>query len=302
MATPHFFSLQSRLGLKYPPIGSTELNIGVEQGGNAILSPDFTFEFDQLNVSRLLFPLPEDITEAEDYLKRVAEEYATAANFIKSQLKPDRIQVVLGGDHSVGFPSLLAVLQREQASNVGVIMFDSHADLHLQSTSPSGNIHGMWMRMLCNGFDHPTIQEVVTEKLPYNNLRYVGNLLTEPEEDRFLAEHHIAVSSSEDLASKNIKQDLKHFVQSFPHIHVSFDIDIFQQTLVAATGTPNPNGMTKDEVFPLLEVFQHAKSLSIDLVEVNPQKPKAEQTIDLARDVLRVLLKKQLNYELQPVV
>lgn len=302
MYTPHFFTIQSRLGLQNPPIGSSELNIGVEHGGNAILSPDFTFEFDQLNISRVLLPLPDDIDHNEDFLARVTEEYQNVANFINRNLKENQIQVSLGGDHSIAFPSIMAVLQREQPNNVGVIMFDSHADLHLLSTSPSGNIHGMWLRMLGADFDHPFVQEIVKNKLNYNQLMYVGNLLIEEEEERFIKEKHIATFSSSEIKSKNIEQQLTSFIQSFPHIHLSFDIDIFKQDLAPATGTSNPNGWLKEEVFPLLETFQQAKSLSIDLVEVNPQKDGSAQTVELARDVLRVLLKKQLNYELLQIV
>jgi len=76
------------------------------------------------------------------------------------------------------------------------------------------------------------------------------------------------------------------------HLHVSFDIDVFANNLVSATGTPNSwGGLSRAQIWPILEELNKSNNLSIDLVEVNPQKTGAKETIALAQEVLSTLLR-----------
>lgn len=290
MNIPHFFVLQSRLGLKYPPFGSAELNIGVENGGVGILTKEWLSQFPHHQVSAFEFPSPDQFSDQE-YVLQVVEKYQQVSEIIDTTLQQNEMQIVLGGDHSVGFPSLHSVMKREGVRNVGVLMMDSHADLHKVSTSPSGNIHGMWLRMLCGDFDMPGIENIVNPPLQPDQICFIGNLQVEDEESRFLDRHQVKVFSSASLRTDSAMHEIEKFLYKFGHIHLCFDIDVFRQSLVAATGTPNPDGMTKEEIFPLLDIIKKVPSLSIDLVEVNPDKPDAQNTIALAQEVLEKLLK-----------
>ncbi len=71
----------------------------------------------------------------------------------------------------------------------------------------------------------------------------------------------------------------------FPHLHISFDVDVFSQPLVSATGMPNPNGFHEEEIFPMLSELKKHPSISLDIVEYSPQKDSSGQTLQLIKKV-----------------
>ncbi len=79
---------------------------------------------------------------------------------------------------------------------------------------------------------------------------------------------------------------IREFIEEFEHIHISFDIDVFNRKLVSATGTPAENGFQPDEVFSILDILSHVEHKSIDLVEVNPRKENSRATTEMAQKVL----------------
>ncbi len=282
MKTNIFYTnIASRLGLRFAPLGSNSLNIGVENGGQAILDTI------HLNYSSsikppldLSFKSPEFI-EGDLYLSEVLKLYTNAAAQITHEWPAKSSLISLGGDHSISYISLSAVLETYGEPNVGVIMFDSHADLHLPETSPSGNFHGMWLRTFFDDFSQLTL---TNRKLKPNQLRFVGNLLIEDEEKRFINKEGILVHGSTDI-SKTIILEMLTWAAQFPHLHISFDVDVFSQSLVSATGMPNPNGFHEEEIFPMLSELKKHPSISLDIVEYNPQKDSSGQTLQLIKKV-----------------
>ncbi len=274
------------------PYKGTALNIGVENGSEYVLSESFLKENDP-KVDKFHFSNPEDLN-GKDYYQVIAEESAMFAEMIKSTLANDEIPIVIGGDHSVSFASTLAVLHKYKHVNVGVIQIDSHADLHLTTTSPSGNFHGMYLRPFFDKFDDKNINQMTSGfQLPASNLLYIGNLETETEEDKFIKENNIQVLSGKmwdkDLISTIML--LKSFVHNMDHIHISFDIDVLNASLVSATGTPAANGLELNLVIDILNIIKkNATSYSFDLVEVNPAKPESERTIAVAQQILNTIV------------
>lgn len=278
---PHFFQLNSRLGLRFAPSGSTILNTGVEHGPKAVLTPAFVNRFPGAVMSSFDFSLPEKV-HPDDYYNLLTQEFEQAINLIQKDLKDDEIQVVIGGDHSVAFASVATVLQRINPQDVGLLFFDSHGDLNTCDESLSGNFHGMWLRAVVDTFDYAGIDALIPAKLPLENLGLIGNMILDPAEVTFIARNNCLRFS--DAAQ------LRQWLLQFEHVHISFDIDVFKKDLVPATGTPNPNGCDKEHIFSLLSECRDLSSYSLDLVEVNPMKPGAAQTVALAQEVVSKLL------------
>ncbi len=289
--TPHFFTANSRLGMINVPYRGTKLNIGVEDGPKSVLSEDFLRHFANPKVTAYKFPLPKDIQES-DYPKIIARLSKKFAKLINASLSSNETQVVVGGDHSVALGALLAVFTRIDPASAGYIQFDSHGDVHLFKTSPSGNFHGMWLRPFLGEFDNPEIASIVPFTLKPGQIMFIGNLKLENEEKEVFASRKIINITSRDLA-KDRQESLsriKDFIEKFNHIHISFDIDVFNKELVNATGTPAENGFQPNEVFDVLDILARAKQKSIDLVEVNPHKENSQATIEIAQKVLLKLI------------
>lgn len=291
----HFFKAYSRLGIINKPWGEKQLNIGVEHGPDAVLSKKFVSSFHPFSkTTEYKFPFPEEINRSE-YEQTLYQSLKEFGNMINENLKNDETQVVIGGDHSVAFASVLAVLKRIKTDKVGFIQFDSDADLCTFHYSKSKNFHGMVSRALMdNSFDSALLNSLFNEKLLPSNILYIGNLDVVKEEKKFLADNKIKIIDRLSILNNIdfVKNSLKNFISRFDHLHISFDIDVFDKSIVKATGKPSKIGLLKEEIYPLLLILAQHKNISVDLVEVNPKKEGADETIEIARDVLAMLLSK----------
>lgn len=284
--TPHYFALHSRMGLVNPPIGSTELNLGVEEAPSAILSDEFLVKHPGA-VTQYTFPQP----TIANYFETIAVHSQEAATVIAEQLQPDETQVVIGGDHSVTFASLLALQKRVALSEVGYMQIDAHPDLNTIASSPSHNFHGMYLRAAVGTIGHPLIDSLLTPKLLPQNMWYFGNLSFDenPEERNFIAEKSITVTSVSELQTNQVPvlNSLTDFAQRHNHLHISIDIDGFDQSIAPATGIPCQKGFKLEPILNLLRTASnHSNNISYDLVEVNPRKLGAVKTIQVAHQIL----------------
>lgn len=254
-------NLASNLGVRN--LGEYEQ---VKSGGEVLLESlgleaDFETDFEQHNSTNL---------------ESITNKYDRATQTLTKQWPESQSLISFGGDHSVGHISLSAVLDRHGADQVGVVMFDSHADLHLPTTSPSGNFHGMWLRSLM-----PRIKP--------EQLIYIGNLITEAAETNYLTDNQIQVYSSE--ADDSSPTKVADWSKNYKHLHISFDIDVLSQSLISATGTPNPNGFSLEQLSPYINNLKKHPSFSLDIVEYNPE-------LDQNRDNLETI--KQILFEFLP--
>lgn len=290
MKAIHFYKLSTRLGMRNIPYHGNELNMGVEKGPEAILSQLFLRSLAHpFSVDGHIFPTPE--STSSNYYKILSGAYQESIQIIMDTLKPNEIQVCIGGDHSMALTSLAARLNRTLATELGYIQFDSHGDIHQSKTSTTGNFHGMWLRPFLDTFDIEEINTLIPNKIPTNNILYIGNLDLENEEREYVDAHSIQVLSATELSNGHkVQQTIETFILSHPHLHVSFDIDVFDRTVAPATGTPSSDGLNVSTVLPLLTVMATHPDLSIDIVEVNPIKNGADRTIQLAQLVLKTLL------------
>jgi arginase len=284
-----FVKAKSRLGLINPPIREVNHNIGVEEGPEYILSSEFMNQF--LNKEEILYKFsdPENV-EIKTYYKVIAKEFEQFIKLISNKFDHSKTLVTIGGDHSISLGSLTAVLKVFDPSKTGVIMIDSHGDIHQPSTSPSGNFHGMWLRTILNKFEIETIDILVQQKLPNENLFYIGNLDIESAEKEYMKENGIDNFNQKHLNSARFLKKLDLFLTKMDHIHLSLDTDAFSHVFAPATGIMIKNGLAPVDVFPILRKLSLAKSLSVDLVEVNPKRNGSGQTIKLAQDLLNALL------------
>lgn len=282
---PHFYNLRSRLGMINLPHRMEEFNVGVEEGGDSILSNDFLLKFQRPVVDSMTFPMPDDI-ERKKYFETLVESLQKATDLIEETLQDDEMQVVVGGDHSVAFSSLVALLRRLHSHSVGYIQIDSHPDINTVATSPTGNFHGMWMRPFIGGFDNEQINQLVPHVLKPEQILYVGNLDKDPEEQELIEVKKIQTISVDALRNGSAQENINKFFESFEHIHLDIDIDGFDRTVAPATGIPAKNGLLYKDVEPILELFRKKEGRSMDLVEVNPQKDKGERTIKLAQKLI----------------
>lgn len=287
----HFIKAYSRIGINFLPFGQNTVANGVEEAPDFILKEHFLNNFKNLKVSSFGFLEPEEI-DPLNYFQTICEESIKFRDFIMQNHKDDDTLVIVGGDHSVTFASILYDLDI-YGNDLGIIHFDSHGDINLYKDSPSKNFHGMYLRILFDKFDLKYFDELVPNKLPTTNLLFIGNMELDSEENEFIIKNNVYNISSEKIkkSKANNLEILDKFIYSNKHIHISFDVDVFDKNLAPATGTPSENGFNNKDIFEILEIIKKAKSKTIDLAEVNPRKKGAEITVKLAQEVILKLIK-----------
>ena len=196
--------------------------------------------------------------------------------------------MVIGGDDSVTFPSLLATLDRF-GDNFGYLRFDSHADMNLYKSSPTKNFHGMYHRPLFDNFDIPEIADLVKRKIVPQNVLFIGNLNLDSEEAQFFKKSQFRNIDGNQIKKKSPLAEVVKFISSFKYLHVSFDIDALDNSVAPATGIPAVNGLLWKDCVPIIRIIRE-KVIAFDLVEVNPKRRGAMKTISVAQKILATIL------------
>jgi agmatinase len=152
------------------------------------------------------------------------------------------IPIVLGGDHSVTYPSAAAVARVQDPRRVGVVHFDAHADT---GTDVWGSLisHGAPMRRL--------IEEGWIDG---KNFVQIGLRGYWPERDTFewMREQglrwHRMVEIEERGAEAVIADAIDEALDGPECIYLSIDIDVVDPGSAPGTGTPEPGGMLPREL------------------------------------------------------
>jgi agmatinase len=191
------------------------------------------------------------------------------------------IPIVLGGDHSITYPSVAAVSRFRHPRKVGIVHFDAHADT---SDNQWGNLygHGTPMRHLIEegwvagpNFIQVGLRGYWPEKETFDWMREQGlrwHTMTEIEERG--SEAVIADAIAEALDGPDC-------------IYLSVDIDVVDPGMAPGTGTPEPGGMLARELLRAVrQIVGQVELVGMDVVEVSPPYDSAEVTALLAHRVV----------------
>jgi agmatinase len=183
------------------------------------------------------------------------------------------IPIVLGGDHSITWPSATAVAAVRRPASIGIVHFDAHADTApddwgvlaghgtpMRRLIESGAVRGSnFVQVGLHGY-WPSME--VFRWMQAQGMRY--HFLHEIEERG--AEAVVATAIAEALDGPDA-------------VYLSLDIDVIDPGLAPGTGTPEPGGMLTREVLRAIRQIVAAVDLAgMDVVEVSPPYDHAEQT------------------------
>jgi arginase len=105
-----------------------------------------------------------------DEIVQVSENLSNA---VSDSVQSGAFPLILGGDHSIAIGSIAGISKHYE--NLGVIWYDAHGDLNVPEESPSGNIHGMPLRVLAgDGDDRLVNVSNYTPKVKPENIVLIG--------------------------------------------------------------------------------------------------------------------------------
>ena len=225
------------------------------------------------------------IHNTNDLVKNICELYNLNYNLIKYENIPySTTNINIGGDHSMSIGSLSATLNT-YGSNTKVIWIDAHADINTQSSSPSGNIHGMPLGFL-TGLDKSQDYGYISTKLKFDNLYYIGIRDLDIEEIETIKKNNVKTITSTDfnLNTIDVVNKLSSWCKSNP-VHLSIDVDSLDPLYMQFTGTRAPNGLEMSKLIEFINLIcPKINIINVDLAELNLYNPdcdglkKEEQT------------------------
>jgi agmatinase len=182
----------------------------------------------------------------------------------------DRFVGFIGGEHSIT-PAIIEGLEEEE---LGIVWIDAHADLREIYLGQRDN-HA------CAGFN----------TLPFGPIVQVGVRTLAREEADFLQ------GSDRVAAYRHWCDQAQQQIRLLPKkIYLSIDVDGFTPELVRAVGTPEPGGLSWDEVMKILEfVFKEKDVRAFDVVELCPQPDDVVSSFTVAKLIYKVMAYHTLN-------
>jgi agmatinase len=194
-----------------------------------------------------IFTLPEmelpfgEMAAVVDEIERVAYEIVGRDKFL----------VTLGGEHSIT-PPLVSAVSRKY-SDLSVLQIDAHADMRDAYMGTPHN-HACAMR----------------RSLEHARLTQVGIRSLSTEEAEVLPRLNTRVFYDFDM--RRDPKWIDAVVESLgSNVYVTIDVDGMDPSIMPATGTPEPGGLSWQEITALLRATAQRRTIvSADVVELSP--------------------------------
>ena len=267
-----FFGVPLDSGATYRP-GTRFGPQGIRRSTNLFGTYSYELGVDlreQLNMVDIgdVFTIPGNLEKSFDQISQAMSHVVQAGTF----------PVVLGGDHSIGFPTIRG-LAPHLDGNVGIIHFDRHVDT--QETDLDERMHTT-----------PWFHATNIKNAPATNLVQVGiggwqapragvkvgrqrgsTVITVGDVER------VGVEKVAEMALEIAWKDAKA-------VYLSFDIDVIDAGFVPGTGWPEPGGLLPREALNLVRLISEPGLAGIEVVECSPPYDWAEQTALLSSRVI----------------
>jgi agmatinase len=183
---------------------------------------------------------------------------------VKTILAHKAFPIVIGGDHSITYPSLRAFDQP-----LTLIHIDAHLDTW--NGAPGNLDHASWVLRAAQ-LPHVT-------KIIQIGMRGLAN---DPEAVGNARKLHTQIITAEELHRHGVAWVLSQIAPT-GNIYVSFDVDSMDPTLAPGTGTLEPGGLNFAEIDDLLMgIPTKGKLVGLDIMEVNPLRDSSGRTAQTA--------------------
>lgn len=197
------------------------------------------------------FSIPRNIDQAFSKIEKIVQEVYQAKKF----------PLILGGEHSLTKAPINFFKNHFQ--DLTILQFDAHADLR-DSLEGNKNSHGAVMRR-CLELS-PKINLIQL------GIRNISNNQEDGSEYDFWQKNQNRIKT---FWAKEMDQwQLMEIIDSCQsNVYLSFDVDVFDPSIMPSTGTPEPGGLNWYRVLEIIKVVsQEKKIIGADFVELAPIK------------------------------
>lgn len=239
--------------LPVPYDATLEYKSGAREGPQAIIDAsqylelydrELGLEISEVGIHTLqevqpLMSGPEFMTER---IHKIAKDLLAGGKFV----------VMLGGEHSLTLGMVRAL--HERYSKLSVLQLDAHTDLRDE--------------YLGTKYGTASVMRRVWEICP---VVPAGIRSFSIEEHRFMQEQRIEPFYAEDSSNPDFAARVVSKLSS--QVYISVDLDVFDPSIMSAVGTPEPGGLSWQQVLELLKtVSRHRQIVGFDVMELCPRE------------------------------
>lgn len=170
----------------------------------------------------------------------------------------------IGGEHLVTLPAVEAC--HEKYPDLAVIHFDAHADLNDV--------------FLGEKLSHATVIRRISEFVKPENIAQIGIRSGTKEEYDWIKQHNTFMQAPGQLLDR---------IKNKP-VYLTIDLDVLDPSLMSGTGTPEPGGLSFNDLMLWLVSMQGLNIVGSDVVELSPHyDPSRVSTVTAAKLVREVM-------------
>ena len=217
-----------------------------------------------------VFTIPANNEKSFDQIsKGVAHVFASGA-----------FPILLGGDHSIGFPTVRGVCRHLGDKKVGIIHFDRHVDT--QEIDLDERMH------TCPWFHATNMANAPAQNLVQLG---IGGWQVPREGVKVCRERGTNVLTVTDITEMGLEAAARYAIERATDgtdcVYISFDIDCIDAGFVPGTGWPEPGGLVPREALKVLElIVRNVPVCGLELVEVSPPYDISDMTSLMATRVI----------------
>ena len=245
---------RSRVVVLPVPYDSTASGwVGSREGPNAIIDASMNMELYDIGIGKEPYRLGiHTLPEVALHTGSPQAMVERIEQIVGELLDDGKFVATLGGEHTVAVGAARAHARRIQG--LSVLAFDAHADMRDEYLDSPYN-HACTLRRISEAVLPGRIVQVglrSAERQEQDYIREQGLRFYGPREFRELGPEGIAAQLGE-------------------NVYITFDLDAFDPSQVAAVGTPEPGGLLWDETSDLLEtVARQHRVVGFDVTELAP--------------------------------
>lgn len=268
VGVPHDSGTTYRPGTRFGPQGIRKIS-ALYTPYNFELGVDLREQIKLCDVGDI-FTIPANNEKSFDQISK------GVAHIFKSGAFP----IILGGDHSIGFPTLRGVCRHLGDKKVGIIHFDRHVDT--QETDLDERMH------TCPWFHATNMKNAPGKNLVQLG---IGGWQVPRQGVKVCRERATNILTVTDITEMGLDAAADFAIEKATDgtdcVWISFDIDCIDAGFVPGTGWPEPGGLLPREALYLLKkIVQNTTVCGIEVVEVSPPYDVSDMTALMATRVI----------------
>ncbi len=167
-----------------------------------------------------------------------------------------RRKIFIGGDHSISYPLVKALFERDEVAKV--IVIDAHADSRDSYKS--------------NKLSNACVMRRIAELIGFENILQIG-VRSSSEAEYRLIKDRLRIYDAAMLKEKGVDGILEEIGSDNEKTYLSIDIDALDPGIAPGVDNPEPCGLSLESLIALVRgLIKGVNVVASDVVEVNPKR------------------------------